>query len=737
MKVLFYTPYSLRYGGGGERWILEIVPRLLGRGHEARVVTLDYPESSKETDWMEGELDAFQRRVKWIELPAWSLPFGVLLPTPSSLVELLQEARSSDVVLFNNFLPFQEGLLVGIRKAARTPVVGVYQAPIVAKGLLNRGYRRVFSRRLARFFDAYQVLNREDQGVLEGWGVEREKIHLIPNAVDGGRFSLRGRRGKTFRVLFVGRLNYHKGFDLLCRVVEAVNRDEVLRERIRFRVLGSGFWKSRLDQLLEGHSNVEYRSRIPHPELPEVYSGSDLLFMPSRWEGSPMVLLEALASGLPVVAQDVRGIHDVLEGKAFGALVPPEDPEEMAARVQEFYRLWRDDPEGYGALREEARAWAVHRYGWDRVLGEFLGMLEKAAKGKSHASFLRLTSEGAPDLCSQYLADQLSRSPSVRIIEVHLPQRGGSNPLSFLFQTLRLLWRIDRTPADLLHLPSQELGRYVPFLRYRHLVLTVHDLIPLELCQPSNALSRTFRRWDEAGIRKADHIIAPSEATKRDLMEKLEIPEERITVIPYGVDRTLFHPGQEGNSCENPLTLSAPYLLYVGSYQPRKNLPFLLKAFQRLKEGGNYGPLKLCLVGGGAPQYVAETRRWIEALDLSREVILQGPVPFSDLPPLYRQAEALLFPSLYEGFGLPPLEAMACGTPVVASNISSLPEVVEDAALLVPPTDVEAFQLAIKRVLEDRGLRETLVQRGLLRAREFSWEKAAAETLRVYNCLLS
>jgi glycosyltransferase involved in cell wall biosynthesis len=228
-----------------------------------------------------------------------------------------------------------------------------------------------------------------------------------------------------------------------------------------------------------------------------------------------------------------------------------------------------------------------------------------------------------------------------------------------------------------------------------------------------------FRTFVPRSARRADRVLAVSEQTKRDLVERYRIAREKIVVTPNGVD-PIFTP--EGAAPERP-----PYALFVGGIQPRKDPLAAIEALALMN-----GDLDLVLVGAekrGGP----EVRETLRRLGLEQRVELTGHVEHEELAGLYRGAACLVFPSRYEGFGLPVLEAMASGTPVVAANTGALPEVAGDAAVLVEPGNAEALADGVRRALSER---DRLVAAGLERARSFSWAETARRTLTVYRELL-
>ncbi len=289
--------------------------------------------------------------------------------------------------------------------------------------------------------------------------------------------------------------------------------------------------------------------------------------------------------------------------------------------------------------------------------------------------------------------------------------------------------------GDCIHLPNHHFGRYANFLKVPF-IITVHDLIRYLDLKRYRALiyhpdlrDRFYFNLDYKGIKKAKRIIAISQATKNDLTHYLGIAEEQISVVYNGIDHKLFQPVSHR-------LYNHPYVLFVGTEQPRKNFAGLLKAFSQLKREPRFKDLKLIKVGragGREVDFRRQTMKVINALDLVSDVIFAGFVPDNDLPAYYSGAEILVLPSLYEGFGLPPLEAMACGCPVVTSNTSSLPEVAGEAGIMVNPYDTDSLTQAIKQVLTDDRLRSSMIKRGLEQSKKFSWEKTARQTQEVYN----
>jgi glycosyltransferase involved in cell wall biosynthesis len=261
-------------------------------------------------------------------------------------------------------------------------------------------------------------------------------------------------------------------------------------------------------------------------------------------------------------------------------------------------------------------------------------------------------------------------------------------------------------------------------------VFTCHDLIPLIFQQYYTAPQRLIYRLTHwLALRTARLTIAVSQSTKDDLQRFFHVASDRIIVVPEGVDAHFQPPSHAAiDRVRQQYALPARYVLYFGSNKPHKNVPRLVEAFAKL----GMKDQALVIAGHWDARY-PEAKQATERLGLKNTVRFIGPVQDADLPALYGGAALFVFPSEYEGFGLPVLEAMACGAPVVCGNRSSLPEVAGDAALLCDPQDVESLAHTIEQALTDRDLRVTLQQRGLARAAQFSWEQTAQHTLKVYR----
>ena len=269
-------------------------------------------------------------------------------------------------------------------------------------------------------------------------------------------------------------------------------------------------------------------------------------------------------------------------------------------------------------------------------------------------------------------------------------------------------------------------------------VATVHDVIPLLLPETFTLRHRLVARTALARIRRrVDLAIVPSRTVKDDVVQRLGLPDDRVVVTPEACEPR-FRPASAQAIEEAAARYRLPprYLLAVGVQDPRKNLAALLRAFARLRQSGGVDAGLHLVLAGARGRLDAPLVRTVRSLGLDPVVRFPGFIDDDDLPAVYSGAALFVFPSLYEGFGLPVLEAMACGVPVVASDAASLPEVAGDAALLVAPRDVDGLAAAIAQGLRDDGLRKRLRAAGLARARQFSWKTTARQTLDAYASLV-
>ncbi len=306
-----------------------------------------------------------------------------------------------------------------------------------------------------------------------------------------------------------------------------------------------------------------------------------------------------------------------------------------------------------------------------------------------------------------------------------------STPKRLVWDQLTIPRLARQSKVDILHQPCFS----TPVFYRGKVVVTIHDLICVFFGHNIPFWSRQFfGRWMPFTYRFADHLIAVSEHTKKDAIKVLGIPEDKITVIHEAADEK-YHVITDKAVCQNVRKKynlgEYEFILHVGTLEPRKNLQFLVRAFALAKKDPNF-TLKLVITGKKG-WYYEGLFQLVDELKMNDEVIFTGYVEDEDLPAIYNAAKIFAFPSLYEGFGLPPLEAMASGTPVISSNTSSMPEVIGEAGILLPPENEKEWAKAMVTLYADKKEWDRLRAAGLIQAKKFSWERCAQETVEVYK----
>ena len=298
-------------------------------------------------------------------------------------------------------------------------------------------------------------------------------------------------------------------------------------------------------------------------------------------------------------------------------------------------------------------------------------------------------------------------------------------------EQIHVPWVLRRERPDVFHAPHYVLPPAVPCRS----VVTIHDCIHLMFPQylPSRAAYAYAKASMWSAAKRSSRILTVSEASKRDILHFFNVPPEKVVVVYNSIDeRFRIAPAEEDVArVRERYQLNHTFILYAGNIKPHKNLVRLIEAFDELRKGG-FDDLKLLIIGDEISKLPA-LRRAVHQHKLHKQVRFLGFLPDETLAILYRLAAVFVFPSLYEGFGLPPLEAMASGTPVVTSNVSSLPEVAGDAAVLVDPYDVGSIVAGIRLVLTNPSLANELRAKGIERSREFSWERSVARTRELYQ----
>ena len=268
--------------------------------------------------------------------------------------------------------------------------------------------------------------------------------------------------------------------------------------------------------------------------------------------------------------------------------------------------------------------------------------------------------------------------------------------------------------------------------------ITLHDIIPLRMPQTvSDRYLRIFNEEMPKILDNCDGIITVSEFSKLDIAEEFNFPKEKIFVTHLAAE-DIYRPIDRAyckKFIKDNYKIADNFILYVGGYSPRKNIIGILEAFSLLKDNLKED-LKIVITGKKGISYEIYKNKAIE-LGISNSVIFTDFIPLNDLPIFYNACEFLVYPSFYEGFGLPPLEAMACGVPVIASNVTSLPEVCRNSAILIDPNDIDELCYSMERVLTDSFLKLTMIERGLSTSNNYSWKNTALNTIKAYESIIN
>lgn len=285
---------------------------------------------------------------------------------------------------------------------------------------------------------------------------------------------------------------------------------------------------------------------------------------------------------------------------------------------------------------------------------------------------------------------------------------------------------------DIYHVPQNGIG--LTSQKSCINISTIHDLIPYIMPETvgKGYLKRFISQMPQI-IQSSDILITVSEFSKKDIMRIFDMPEDRIKVTPLAAD-SIFMPLDRSytkNFIKENYKIKNDFILYLGGFSPRKNVKSILLAFSRIYKNLSKD-YKVVILGPSKDEH-SFLIDFCESLGIEDMVHFPGYVPNEHLPYFYNSCSVFVYPSLYEGFGLPPLEAMSCKVPVITSNVSSIPEVVGEGAILINPFDTEEFKDALEKVLEDSSVSSSLAEKGYIRSREFSWEKTAASTLKVYE----
>lgn len=311
-------------------------------------------------------------------------------------------------------------------------------------------------------------------------------------------------------------------------------------------------------------------------------------------------------------------------------------------------------------------------------------------------------------------------------------------------RSVRVIWELSLLASSLKHekvdifwgpcnfLPPSKVCKYI---------VTLHDLSSFTFSKSYPFVRRLYYQYLILNaIRRADYIVTVSQSTKQDLMKLFSVPENKIKIIYNGVDK-IFQPidtADRLNQIKEKYRLPEKFIFTVGVMEPKKNTEGIIRAYAELQKNhpASYNLHRIKLVIGGSRRYGWKNSKifqLIQSFNLWDDIVFTDFIEHEDLPEVYNLASVFVFPSFYEGFGLPVIEAMACGTPVITSNISSLPEIAGDAAVLVNPYDTAEIANKIQEILNDEKMRRQMVDQGLINAKRFSWETASKQILKLFD----
>ena len=482
----------------------------------------------------------------------------------------------------------------------------------------------------------------------------------------------------------------------------------------------------------------------------------DVYLNTSEGEGLSFSIMEAMKYGKPVVASKVYGNSDVVDDNKTGLLFPLNKPSLLVERIE----ILKNNQKTYDYLSRNARESVENRFNLNRMLNETRELYTSLTQATSVCDGVRI-GINASKACDVHtgvgrytfnLRKSILMTNSKYDCHFYGPGDKGNaiiaegagiqsdKPVATTQNNvLRILWEQIMLPIysrkdrlDLFHYTDHALSL---FQSTRQVIITVHDIAYIRFPDLLNKSRQIYKKNIlRESIKRANIIIADSYSTKRDIVEFFRINEKKIKVVHLGVE-SRFCPISNVEEYRLKNKLPSKMILNVGTLEPRKNVVSLIRAFKKLREKGIEG-YKLVIAGDKGWLY-EEIFKEVGRSDLMQEILFLGVVSDEDLPILYNCADIFVYPSLYEGFGLPPLEAMACGIPVITSNTSSLPEVIGDAGIMVDPTNVNSLCNAMQSVLTNKELWHHMSNKGLERSKLFSWEATAKKIVEIYDEVLS
>jgi glycosyltransferase involved in cell wall biosynthesis len=519
---------------------------------------------------------------------------------------------------------------------------------------------------------------------------------------------------------------------------------------------GDGEERKRIEQTIKQYSLLGKVILLGYiNDIKQYFQLIDIYLNTSIGEAFGLSTVEAMKYGKPVVASKVEGNIDIVDENNTGLLFQLDEPSSITEKIE----MLRSDKEACGRLSRNAFEIVKKRFDLCQMIrktGELynslipdLSVSEGIRVGINASKYFGVNT-GVGRYTSN-LCNSISKSKDGNNYYFYLPGRSrtcwndmngaqpGKQGMSSQNNTLRILWeqillpiKIRKDMLDLFHYTDHAMS----LIQRRHpVVITVHDIAYIRFPYLLNKSRQVYKKYIlNLSVKKADIIIADSHSTKHDIIEFFKVDEKKIKVIHLGVENR-FRPINNVERYRTRNNLPTKIILNIGTLEPRKNVVTLIKAFKRLREKGHED--YILAIAGEKGWLYKRIFEEIKNSGMEQSIRLLGVVRDEELPLLYNCADLFVYPSLYEGFGLPPLEAMACGVPIITSNTSSLPEVVGNAGIMVDPNDIESLSDEMYKVLNDKELKHRMRRDGLKRAKMFTWEKTVNNVIEIYNEILS
>jgi len=517
---------------------------------------------------------------------------------------------------------------------------------------------------------------------------------------------------------------------------------------------GDGEERKKIEQTIKQYSLLGKVILLGYVyDIKQYFQLIDIYLNTSIGEAFGLSTVEAMKYGKPVVVSKVDGNLDIVDENNTGLFFKLDEPSSIIEKIE----MLRKDKELCGRLSRNALETVKKRFDLCQMLRKteelynslvpYLSVGDGIRVGINASKYFGInTGVGryTSNLCNTiskckdgndyyfYLPGRNSTCWNDKI-EVQLEEQGiflQNNTLRILWEQILLPIKINKDMLDLFHYTDHAMS----LVQRRHpVVITVHDIAYIRFPDLLNKTRQVYKKYIlSLSVKRADVIIADSHSTKLDIIEFFKVDEKKIKVIHLGVE-SRFRPINNVERYRTRNNLPSKMILNIGTLEPRKNVVTLVRAFKRLQERGHKD--YVLTIAGEKGWLYEKIFEEIESSGMEKSIRILGVVRDEDLPLLYNCADLFVYPSLYEGFGLPPLEAMACGVPIITSNTSSLPEVVGNAGIMVDPNDIESLSDEMYRVLEDEELKHRMSRDGLKRSKMFTWEKMVKEVLETYKAV--